>query len=196
MYERKDHFYKKAKKEGFASRAAYKILEIQQKFRIWKKGSLILDLGSAPGGWLQILSKEVGEKGLIVGVDRAPLKINLPDNVRFSQTDIHSPDLTFEQSFDCILSDLSPDLSGIRFRDTYLSFEIASRVFALAKQFLKKNGNLIIKVFPGEEVDRLKSEMKKYFERFATFIPEATRKTSSEVYLVATGFKGVSHVQN
>lgn len=194
MYERKDHFYKKAKKEGFASRAAYKILEIQKKFRIWKKGSLILDLGSAPGGWLQILSKEVGEKGLIVGVDRAPLKINLPDNVRFIQTDIHSPDLTFEQSFDCILSDLSPDLSGIRFRDTYLSFEIASRVFTLAKQFLKKNGNLVIKVFPGEEVDRLKNEMKKYFERFATFIPEATRKTSSEVYLVAIGFKGASHV--
>lgn len=194
MYERKDHFYKKAKKEGFASRAAYKILEIQQKFKIWKKGSFILDLGSAPGGWLQILSKEAGEKGLIVGVDRAPLKIEPPVNVRFIQADIHSPDLAFEQRFDCILSDLSPDLSGIRFRDTYLSFEIASRVFALTKQFLKKNGNLVIKVFPGEEVDRLKREMKKHFERFATFIPEATRKTSSEVYLVATGFKGATHV--
>ena len=188
-YERKDHFYKRAKKEGFASRAAYKILEIQKKFRIWKRGSIILDLGSAPGGWLQILSKEVGEKGLIVGVDRAPLKISLPANVRFIQTDIHAPNLTFEQSFDCILSDLSPDLSGIRFRDTYQSFEMASRVFALAKQFLKKNGNLVIKVFPGEEVNRLKNEMKRFFGHFSTFIPQATRKTSSEVYLVAEGFK-------
>ena len=112
-------------------------------------------------------------------------------DVGLDKTDINAPNLTFEQFFDCILSDLSPDLSGIRFRDTYQSFEMASRVFALAKQFLKKNGNLVIKVFPGEEVNRLKNEMKKFFGHFSTFIPQATRKTSSEVYLVAEGFKEI-----
>ncbi len=190
MFERKDHFYKKAKKEGLASRAAYKILEIEKKFKIWKKGNSILDLGSAPGGWLQILSQEVGPHGFITGIDRSPLKIAPPQNVDFIQKELFDPTLTFDRQFDSILSDLSPDLSGIRFRDTYRSYELAVRVWELAKLFLKKKGNLVIKVFPGEEMELLKKEMKKAFDRLVTFIPEATRKTSSEVYLVAIGFRG------
>ena len=193
MFERKDHFYKRAKKEGLASRAAYKLLEIQKKFKVWRKGSSLLDLGSAPGGWLQILSKEVGPSGKIVGIDRLPLKIQPPSNVQFIQKNISDPDLVLQERFDCILSDLSPDLSGITFRDNFLSFELAMRVWTMAKQCLKKNGNLVITICPGEETNQLRHELKKSFAKLATFIPEATRKTSSEVYLVALGFKEGTH---
>lgn len=193
MYQRKDHFYKKAKKEGLASRAAYKLLEIQEKYKIWRAGRAILDLGSAPGGWLEILSKEVGPQGKIVGVDRLPLHIVPKGNVHFIQKDIEQEPLEADlgsEQFDVILSDLSPNLSGIAFRDTYRSFELTKKVWELAQQFLKKNGSLVIKIFPGEENQKLQKEMKPNFFQFSTFIPEATRKTSSEVYLVAKGFKG------
>lgn len=188
MYERKDHFYQKAKKEGLASRAAYKLLEIQKKFKIWKSGDSILDLGCAPGGWLQILSKEVGPKGRIVGIDRLPLKIAVPLNVIFIQRDFEEG-FDFDASFDAILSDLSPDLSGIPFRDTYRSYELALLVWRQAQKRLKKRGHMVIKMFPGAESEKFKRELKKHFERIATFIPEATRKTSSEIYLIGLALR-------
>lgn len=196
MYERKDFFYKKAKKEGLASRAAYKILEIQKKYKIFRSGEIILELGAAPGGWLQILSKEVGPKGLIIGVDLLPLKIQTPANVTFYQQDIEDEKfISFLKNqgllFDGILSDISPNLSGIPFRDTYRSFELAQKVWKTARQCLKRNGKLVIKIFPGEESTALKKELKKDFNQLSTFVPEATRKESSEVYWVAKGYKGV-----
>lgn len=188
MFERKDHFYKKAKKEGFVSRATYKILEIQKKFRVWKSGATILELGCAPGGWLQILSKEIGPKGRIVGIDRLPLKIVVPANVTFIQKDFEEG-FESEDFFDTILSDLSPDLSGIPFRDTTRSYELALLVWKQAQKRLKKGGNMVIKIFPGEESESFKKDLKQSFDRIATFVPEATRKASSEVYWVALGYK-------
>lgn len=195
MYNRKDHYYKKAKKEGKASRAAYKLLEIQEKYRIWKKGDRVLDLGSAPGGWLQVLSQEVGLKGKIIGIDRLPLHISPPKNVQFIQKSIEEESLLGEierihPKFDVILSDLSPNLSGIVFRDTFQSYELGCQVWELAKTFLKKGGNLTFKIFPGEEANRLKTALKKAFQTVITLVPQATRKGSSEVYWIALGFQG------
>lgn len=198
MYERKDHFYKKAKKEGLASRAAYKLLEIQKKFRIWRTGDTLLELGAAPGGWLQILSKELGPRGAVIGVDILPLKIPPPANVDFWQKNIEDENFLTTltefvknrgRAFDAVLSDISPNLSGISFRDTALSAELAQKVFGIARSFLKPGGNLVIKIFPGAESAALKKELRLVFERLDTFVPEATRKSSSEVYLVAKGFK-------
>lgn len=198
MYERKDHFYKKAKKEGLASRAAYKLLEIQKKFRILREGDTLLELGAAPGGWLQILSKAVGPRGVVIGVDLLPLKIQTPANVTFWQKNIEE-DFFLEslaaflknrgRALDAVLSDISPNLSGIAFRDTALSAGLAQKVFEIARSFLKPGGHLLIKIFPGEEAAALKKELRAAFEKLETFIPEATRKASSEVYLVAKGFK-------
>lgn len=190
MYERKDHFYLKAKKEGKASRAAYKLLEIQKRFQIWRRGSRILDLGSAPGGWLQILSKEVGPKGEIYGVDRLPLQIQPPQNVIFFLADLLKPEFQMKiEKVDAILSDLSPNLTGITFKDSLASYELSQKVWELAQQHLKKGGNLVLKAFPGEDLPRLQHELKKTFSRFKVFTPEATRKTSSEVYLVCLSLK-------
>lgn len=189
MYDRKDYFYKKAKREGKASRAAYKLLEIQKKFKIWKPGNTILDVGCAPGGWLQILSKEVGPKGLVIGIDRLPLKIQIPPNVVFIQKNIEEAEAILDKKFDCIVSDVSPDLSGIVFRDTYLSYELGLKVWELARKFLKKEGRLVLKTFPGRETKQLKIELQKSFEKISLFVPQATRKTSSEVYLIALNFR-------
>lgn len=189
MYERKDHYYKRAKKEGLASRAAYKLLEIEKKFKIWKKGDQILELGAAPGGWLQILAKAVGPKGLVVAIDLLPLQTATPGNVTFHQKNFLEVSLA-EKSFDLILSDLSPNLTGISFKDTYQSFELAKQVWKIAENCLKKGGHLVLKIFPGEESQLLKQELKTAFQTLSTFIPEATRKGSSEVYLVAKGYKG------
>jgi len=190
MYEQKDRFYKKAKEEGFASRAAYKLIEIQKKYRIFRPGNRVLDLGAAPGGWMQVAAQEVGTKGEVVGVDRAPLKIGLPKNASFIQKKIEEigEDLGL---FNVLLSDLSPDLSGISFRDTYQSLELAKLVYQIAQKNLKPGGNLVIKIFPSVEADQFKMAIKKSFEAIRVFVPEATRKTSSEFYLVATGFKKI-----
>ena len=190
MFERKDHFYKKAKKEGFASRAVYKLFEIQKKYRLLKKGDKVLDLGAAPGGWLEIAAKEVGGKGHVVGIDRLPLKIGLPSNATFIQQNIEE-EFPKKMEFDVVLSDLSPDLTGIVFKDTYQSYELTKIVWGIAQKYLKENGNLVIKIFPGEEINKLKAEMRRFFKMLKIFVPEATRKTSSEIYLVATGFKKI-----
>lgn len=195
MFERKDHYYKKAKKEGEASRAAYKIVEIQEKFKIAKKGDKVLEFGCAPGGWIKILSQTVGPQGLVVGIDCLPLKISTPPHLLFLQEDLYNPKLCAEieqlcPRFDLIVSDIAPNLSGIAFRDTHLSLEMASHIWQLAKKFLKIGGHLVTKIFPSPEADQLKSELKKAFAKFDIFVPKATRKGSSEVYFVALGFKG------
>ena len=214
-YDRKDRYYQKAKKEGLASRAAYKLTEIQFKYKIIRSGNKVLDVGCAPGGWLQSLSKMVGPKGLLVGIDRLPLKIQPSPNTVFLQKNIEEEGLALEfqkilsqgpakpsreanskslrslkgaDFFDVIVSDISPDLSGIPFRDIYNSYELSLKVWKLANQFLKKGGNFVSKIFPGEETNKLKVEIKKNFKRFVTFIPEATRKTSNEVYLIGLDY--------
>lgn len=190
VYERKDHFYRKAKREGKASRAVYKLLEIQKRFRVWKTGGRILDLGSAPGGWLQILAKEVGPKGTVFGVDRLPLQIQTPKNVTFFQTDIALPEWGSSIGrVEAILSDLSPNLTGVPFKDTFASYELACRVWEIAREHLEIGGNLVIKVFPGEDLPALQKKLKSAFERFKIVTPEATRKTSNEVYLVCLSLK-------
>lgn len=188
MYERKDYFYKKAKKEGLASRAAYKIEEIQKGFKITKPGNTVLDLGCAPGGWLQFLSKITGLNGFVIGIDRAPLKIPLPKNATFIQKKIEEVAENELPKVDCIVSDLSPDLTGIPFKDIYQSFELAQMVWRVSRALLKPGGNLVLKIFPGEETNQFKMELKKYFKSLKTFIPQATRKTSSEVYIIAKGY--------
>lgn len=190
MYQRKDNFYQRAKKEGYASRAAYKLKEIQKRYKILRAGSRVLELGAAPGGWMQVASKEIGPKGKVIAIDKAPLKIAMPRNAEFYRQ--KAEELLIQKKeweLDVILSDLSPDLSGISFRDIFQSYELALLVWKVAQKYLKKGGALVIKIFPGKETNQLKAEIKRAFESLKTFTPEATRKTSNEVYLIAKGFK-------
>ena len=202
-YVRKDRFYQKAKKEGYPSRSAYKLIEINRRFGILKPGAKIVDPGSAPGGWLKVAeekmkaSKVEGQKSKgvqIVGIDLLPLQYQPGKNVTFIPGDFTDPANqqkvydALEGKADWVLSDLSPNLSGIRFRDTGASAELCDTALNFASRVLRGGGGLVVKIFPGVELGEFKKKLKKNFSRVSTFIPEATRKTSTEIYLVGSGF--------
>ncbi len=195
VYKRKDHYYQKAKEQGLASRAIFKLEEIDRQYRLFDVGGRVIDLGCAPGGWLQYIAKKIGKSGKAVGIDLLKVKAQFPSYVSILQGNATDAKIQLEAlkllggSADAVVSDLSPNLSGVRFRDNFLSYELALTVLKVAKQFLKKGGNLVLKIFPGDELPNYKKELLLAFEEIKTFIPDATRKGSSEIYLIAKGFK-------
>ncbi len=195
-YKRKDHFYKKAKQEGKASRAVYKLDELQDKFKLVKRGDAVLDLGCAPGGWMQELSKMVGPKGRVIGIDLLPLNIEPPQNCSFIQGNLEDEHPTTKIQImakgrvDVVVSDMSPNISGIDFADAYRSYEVAMLALEICRKLLKEGGNFVVKIFPGQEFEEYVRILKIHFKKVSTITPEATRKTSSERYLVALNFSG------
>lgn len=188
-YDRKDRFYQKAKAEGHASRAFYKIEQIQKKYKILRSGDKVVDLGCAPGGWIQYISKIVGKSGKVIGFDLLPLSnLNLP-NVEIDIMDVTDEKLSIiiEEKIgkaNVVVSDMAPSTSGVKFRDNYLSYELAMIALDVARNVLKKGGNFVTKIFPGEEFASYKKELQKHFTKVHQYRPEATRKTSIEVYLI------------
>lgn len=189
-YNKKDHFHRKAKEEGFLARSAYKLQEIQKKFRLLRNGSRVLDLGCAPGAWVQVALPLVGAHGIIVGVDLE--KVELQDlRFRFIHGDafrLKAEDLP-EGPFDCVLSDMAPKTSGIRVRDQALSAELCLHALLVAKSHLKAGGSLVVKLFEGEDAQTVRQEIAKEFKELKLFRPESTREASKEIYLVAVGKK-------
>lgn len=196
-YQRKDYYYKKAKKEGKPSRAAYKIEQIQKKLKLINKGDIVIDLGCSPGGWLKEISKMVGTSGTVIGIDVEALRVEIPKNGAFILGDIMNSDainqicLRLTRNADVIVSDMAPNLSGISFSDAYRSYELASRALEICRGILKEEGNFIVKVFPGKELSEFKKMLQRTFKKVETIIPPATRKTSSELYLVGIGRKKI-----
>lgn len=194
-YERKDHYYKRAKAEGKASRAAYKISQLHQQFHLFRRGDNVVDLGCAPGGWLQEVSAFVGPQGKVVGVDLLPLKITLPKNVMFIPGDLRVPGIAtairghLGGEADVALSDMAPNTTGVAFTDAYRSFELANFAFETCRQLLKDDGKFVVKIFTGDEVKVFRQTLAKCFTTVTIVTPPATRKGSFEIYLVCTGYK-------
>ena len=184
---KKDFYYKKAKKENLRSRAAFKIIQLNNKFKLLTKGDSVLDLGSAPGGWLKALKDIVGEKGIVLGVDLQPIT-PLP-KVKFILGDI-TDDNTLNEireilpSFDVITSDCSPNVSGNWEVDHARQIYLAEKSLELCEQLLTEGGNFIVKVFQGEFFNEFIEKMKKMFEKVIISKPDASRKRSSEIYVV------------
>lgn len=196
-YERKDHYYKRAKAEGKASRAAFKLDQIQKKYKLINKGGTVVELGAAPGGWMAELSKMVGKKGFVLGVDKLPIHIYPSGNTLFYLGDIESEDAIAQLKFrlltddvDTVVSDLSPNLSGISFSDSYKSYELAKRALEICHELLREGGSFVVKIFPGKEMKGFRKELEKCFEEVHTMVPPATRPTSSEQYIIARGYQG------
>lgn len=195
-FERKDRFYFKAKEEGYPARSAYKIMELDDRFKIFKPGRVVIDLGCAPGGWLKVGQERLKGKGLLIGVDLLPVQFSLNEKTQFLQADFTSAETQkwmsdqIKYGADWVLSDMSPNISGIKFRDEFQSYELCQLALEFAKTVLKKGGGLLFKVFPGPELADLRKAVKNSFEKVVTVVPEATRKSSTEVYVVATGFVG------
>ncbi|OGP14523.1 MAG: hypothetical protein A3I75_00795 [Deltaproteobacteria bacterium RIFCSPLOWO2_02_FULL_50_16] len=194
-YLRKDRYFQKAKKEGWASRAAYKLIQINQKWSLLKKGMFVIDLGTSPGSWMQVIADTIGPQGRVIGIDLQPLNISLPPNALFLQGDLRDPkfldqiEKIWPQKADLIVSDMAPKLTGVKFGDQFLSYELALLALKTCLRLLKIHGNFVVKVFPGQESEGLYKQMKVAFSKVATFSPEASRKTSSEVYWIGLGYK-------
>ncbi len=190
--ERKEEtYYKLAKKESYHSRASYKLLQMNNKFNIIKKGDYILDLGAAPGGWSQVALEKVGEEGLVVGVDLQRIKPMDGDNFVGIMGDFTREETLNQilkvtgRKVDLILSDASPHLSGVKDVDQIRALELALSVLKISRWILKPGGSLIMKAFQGEEFENLLKEIKKEFKTVKTTKPPSSRKKSVEMYVIA-----------
>ena len=197
-YQPKDPFYRKAKKEGYRSRAAYKLLEINRRYKLLRPGNRVVDLGAAPGGWIQVAAELVGAKGIVIGVDLNPIVPFAEKNVLLLQEDISKPETALKinallgGAADCVISDLAPHLTGIRDADVARALELFRYARDLAVRILAPGGNFLAKTFLAQETNGLVAELKPHFFSISRTRPEATRKASSEIYIVAQGFTGLN----
>ena len=193
-YKPQDTYYKKAKQEGYRSRAAYKLLELQQRFRLMRPGDVVVDLGAAPGGWLQVAAKFVGQTGKVIGIDLQPIDTLREPNIIFFQGDITSPEISKKISelvdgkVHCVLSDLAPRLSGIRDADAARCLELNRTALTVANALLRPGGSFLAKGFVNQELHTFTLELKQHFHSVQRTRPEATRQGSSEFYFFAKDF--------
>ncbi len=188
---KKDIFVKLAKDKGFRSRAAFKLLHIQKKYNIIKKGDIIIDLGAAPGGISQVASQLTGDKGLVISIDIKPIKPFKEKNIKVLQKDINDPFLIKEifkitngKKVNVIISDVSPHLSGIREIDIAKQLDLAYRCLEIANELLKENGYFIIKLFESPEAKEFEKNILKEYKLIKKEITPATRKGSSEFFYI------------
>ncbi len=181
----KDRFFHKAKAEGFVARSAYKLDELQKKYRLMKPGNFVLDLGAAPGAWSQIAGTAVGSQGLVVGLDLKPITLKLT-NAKFYEMNAFDfdPAILEGRVIDVLLSDMAPNTTGIRNTDQARSFELCQQVMKIADEFLRPGGHLVMKIFEGPDVDKLTKNLERQFQQTKRIKPEAVRKGSFETYFV------------
>jgi len=189
-YDPRDAFYRKAKQQNLRARSAFKIDEIQQRLKLVRSGDAVVDLGAAPGGFLQVLAQTVGPRGRIVGVDLVPIA-PLGGVVETIACDVMDPalgerirSLLGRPSADFVASDMAPKTSGIRDADEARSLLLVGRALELAKTLLHPGGHFVAKVFMGGEFDAFFADVKRAFEESRVIRPEATRTRSREVYVV------------
>jgi 23S rRNA (uridine2552-2'-O)-methyltransferase len=187
---RHDHFHRRAVDGGFRARAVFKLDEIDRAHRILDEGNRVLDLGCAPGSWLQYARTRVGERGVLVGVDRAPLDPPI-DGARIVVGDVFEvarEDLLGElAAFDVVLSDMAPDTTGIRHVDQARSEALFERALAIATDLLAVDGRFVGKLFQGPEMKRLVDACRALFETVRIVKPASSRSSSIEQYVVAIG---------
>jgi 23S rRNA (uridine2552-2'-O)-methyltransferase len=184
-YKPKDHFFHKAKAEGFVARSAYKLQGMLKRHRLIQSGSRVLDLGAAPGSWTQVALDIVGPKGEVVAIDLKPLEIQKRPNLYAIQGDIlQIPLEELGPPFDCVISDMAPNTSGIRSRDQALSEELCHMVLKVCQTHLKVGGHMVMKLFEGPGAQELGQLVLKAFSRIDRMKPEAVRKGSFEIYII------------
>ncbi len=191
-YQRKDRYYKKAKSEGYLSRAAYKLKELNGKFKLIRLGQAVIDLGAAPGGWSQVALEAVGKKGRVLGVDLVPVAMTTL-NYDFVLGDINTEECRSRARMhlseaDVVLSDIAPRTTGIIKLDQGRSLELAFSAVDFAKDFLVDGGSLLLKVFEGGDTKKLIDLLLKMFKKVKVYKPAASRKESKETYIICLGF--------
>jgi 23S rRNA (uridine2552-2'-O)-methyltransferase len=195
-YNRKDSFFNEAQEQGYRSRAAFKLLEIQEKFKVIRSNDYVVDLGCWPGSWLQVFSKIVGAKGKVVGIDIVETEPLGLDNTILITENVNNA-FIFELLYsnlggkkaDVLASDMSPKLTGIREKDEYETLVCAERAMHIAHKILRSQGNLIIKLFKNEASSQFCKKYGSSFKNFQRAELKSTRTTSNEFYFIGKGFK-------
>ena len=190
--QNKDQYVLTSRREGLRSRAAFKLEQINKKYKILNSGYRVLDLGCAPGGWLSVARKHVGPNGKVFGVDL--LDMDPIDGIDFIKGDFRDPKIVEQiqertgiQGLDLVISDMAPNITGVRETDQANLFELLELVQKFALENLKSGGNLLFKCFEGSGVKTLRSSLKQQFKRVTSFKPAASRKESREFYILGQG---------
>ena len=192
-YRDGDSFTKKAKKEGYRSRASYKLKEILENDITIKKGHSVLDLGSSPGGWSQVVSEMIGTSGKIAAVDLQ--EMDYIENCFFLLKPIEELiESDFDEikkylPFNLVLSDMAPNISGIKDRDNALMIELVDKTLSAVDNFLMLQGSIVIKVFQGETLDYTRRALKERFNKVKISKPKASRPNSKEIYIIGKELK-------
>ena len=191
---KKDHYRKLAKEQGYRSRSAFKLIELNQKYNLIKSNDNILDFGAAPGGWLQVASKLVMPKGKVIGVDLLPIK-PINENVTIFQGDIRDEKVVDNilnkagRKVNVILSDMAPNISGIWKIDHNNQIDLTRLIINRFPELLEKNGGCLLKAFDGPMLKPLENELRKNFTNVKLIKPKVSRNASSELYIACRNFR-------
>ncbi|WNG38284.1 RlmE family RNA methyltransferase [Archangium violaceum] len=197
-YRPKDHYFKKAKQEGLRARSAFKVDEILKRYPFLKKGASVLDLGAAPGGFLQILADAVGPNGRVIGVDIVAIRPFSQQHVKTAVLDVLADDFDaklrelYDGPFDAVISDMAPKTSGIRTTDEARSLRLARKALEVAVTRGRPGSAFVAKLFMGGEFEEFRDEVRASFEEVKLVRPEATRGASMEVYVIGLRRKAPS----
>jgi len=190
-----DPYVKQAQRDGYVSRAAYKLLEIQQKDQILKKGMTVLELGAAPGGWTQVVAPLIGASGKLVAVDLLPMEVNMPE-VQYIQGDFTEQEVVDQiaealqgRTLDLVLSDMAPNISGLKSVDQPRAVYLVELALDCAVNTLRPGGAFLAKIFQGAGIETLQRQLRAHFSSLKVRKPAASRAKSREVYLLAQGLK-------
>ena len=197
MKKYRDHFFLKAKQENYPARSIYKLREIDKRFRIFKKGMRVLDLGAAPGSWSLGAGEKVGPDGFVLGADIQSTDTHFPSNILFLQEDVFNRSPEFETllkekgPFDVVMSDMAPSTTGHRGTDQARSAALFEEALAVALHCLVKGGSFVVKVFMGPDVKPFADTLRRSFSVVKSFKPVSSRAESIESFYIALGYRGL-----
>lgn len=192
MYQPHDKYTQKALKNGFRARSIYKLEEMDQKYQLINKGQIVLDLGAAPGSWLQYLANKVGSKGMVYGIDLQKIETLSYSNVLIFQADMLATKKILDllpNQFDGIFSDAAPATSGVPVTDASKSLRLLHQCISLTPHLLKTKGTLCVKIFMSPDAQEYIEKLKPLFKNLKLFKPKASRSTSKEMYVIGKGYK-------
>lgn len=196
---KRDYYFKKAKQERYRSRAAYKLFQAVRRYRFIRRGDTVVDLGAAPGGWIQAARKIVGNKGFVLGVDLKVIEPFPQHYVRTIICDIIAPEAAQQISdmlpgkADVVISDASPNISGVWEVDHARQIDLAQHALQIALDILKPSGDFFTKVFQGDMFDRFVRKVKRHFDFVKVIKPKASKAKSSEMFVLGIGLKAAVH---
>ncbi|MDD1746418.1 MAG: RlmE family RNA methyltransferase [Methanomassiliicoccales archaeon] len=189
---RNDPYSKAAKRMDYRSRASFKLIQIDDKFKLLKRGAVVADLGAAPGGWLQVAAERVEPKGKVVGVDLQP--IEPIEGVETVQGDMRKEETVLDMlealggKADVVLSDMSPNISGSYSMDHARSVDLCEHALEFAEKVLRPGGAMVLKIFEGDMMQEFLKRVKSSFKEVKLYGPDASRASSSEIYIIARDF--------